>query len=238
MGASVPLGGLASRSCLFGWLTALVTVSLGMIALGAQATEVVIVAGSRTFHLKGCAQVAGNAESHVRSVARSSLDATYTACEVCRPDARAPAPKAAVSTADLEEFWSRYDPAETVAIVTGTQTTGLYHRRGCWWLTAGLTQLFTRKDADGRYFQPHHECLRKAPDSNSRSSSASAPAAAAPVSARPLVDVEGARSAASPRTPGPTLRDTERQQCAATTRKGTRCSRMAQAGRAYCWQHP
>lgn len=29
-----------------------------------------------------------------------------------------------------------------------------------------------------------------------------------------------------------------RTQCAATTKKGYRCSRMSEPGRAYCWQHP
>lgn len=29
-----------------------------------------------------------------------------------------------------------------------------------------------------------------------------------------------------------------RQQCAATTKKGARCLRMAAVGSAYCWQHP
>jgi hypothetical protein len=28
-----------------------------------------------------------------------------------------------------------------------------------------------------------------------------------------------------------------RQQCAATTKRGTRCSRLADVGNAYCWQH-
>jgi hypothetical protein len=28
-----------------------------------------------------------------------------------------------------------------------------------------------------------------------------------------------------------------RQQCAATTKRGTRCSRLADVGSAYCWQH-
>mgnify|MGYP001570922630 CR=1 FL=1 len=58
-----------------------------------------------------------------------------------------------------------------------------------------------------------------------------APAAsAAPTAAQP----------AEPRvSPAPTmpLTTTTRQQCAATTRRGTRCSRMGQAGSAYCWQH-
>jgi hypothetical protein len=41
--------------------------------------------------------------------------------------------------------------------------------------------------------------------------------------------------AAMPSTTG--LSGTARQQCAATTKKGTRCSRMAAVGAAYCWQH-
>jgi hypothetical protein len=41
------------------------------------------------------------------------------------------------------------------------------------------------------------------------------PATAAPVSSQPVA----------------------RQQCAATTKKGTRCSRLADVGSAYCWQH-
>lgn len=31
---------------------------------------------------------------------------------------------------------------------------------------------------------------------------------------------------------------THRSQCAATTKKGYRCSRLAAAGSSYCWQHP
>lgn len=31
--------------------------------------------------------------------------------------------------------------------------------------------------------------------------------------------------------------ETSRTQCTATTRKGTRCSRLAQPGRDRCWQH-
>lgn len=42
------------------------------------------------------------------------------------------------------------------------------------------------------------------------------------------------RSSATPET---ATRSTARQQCAATTKKGTRCSRLAQPGSSYCWQH-
>jgi hypothetical protein len=33
------------------------------------------------------------------------------------------------------------------------------------------------------------------------------------------------------------VNDTARQQCSATTQRGTRCSRMAAVGRSTCWQH-
>jgi hypothetical protein len=217
-------------------LIAVCLVWTGSLALRAQASQVIIVAGSHTFHQSGCAQIASYSESHVRTVARSSLESSYTPCAVCQPDAKAPGP-AAVSATELEAFWSRYDPAETVSIVTGDNATGMYHRRGCWWLTSGLTRTFTRKDAESRIFQAHQECFRKAPNTNSRppaTATSTSPPASSP--ARPLVDVEAARPAA-PRARGPVLQDTERQQCAATTRKGTRCSRLAQPGRTFCWQH-
>lgn len=38
-------------------------------------------------------------------------------------------------------------------------------------------------------------------------------------------------------TPSPRPAST-RTQCAATTKKGYRCTRMAAAGSSYCWQHP
>lgn len=217
-------------------------VFVGVLAIGggiggAQPAEVVIVAGTHTFHLKGCQQISGYSESYLRSMDRSSLDSSYTPCTWCRPDAKrtAPSPAAAISSADVDELWSRYDGVETVTIVTGPATTGLYHRRGCYWLLTGGSQIFTRKEADGRMFQPHHECMRKPPNTNLKPTSAgtqSAPSATAP---RPLVG--GGTSTPVERPSNPTLRNTERQQCAATTRKGTRCSRMAQSGRAYCWQH-
>jgi hypothetical protein len=35
----------------------------------------------------------------------------------------------------------------------------------------------------------------------------------------------------------PVITRSQRQQCAATTKTGTRCSRNAKAGSSYCWQH-
>jgi len=45
----------------------------------------------------------------------------------------------------------------------------------------------------------------------------------------------GGRSAPSG---GSSVSSAARGQCAATTKKGYRCSRMAAAGSSYCWQHP
>jgi putative hemolysin len=59
---------------------------------------------------------------------------------------------------------------------------------------------------------------------------------AAPPAAMPATTVE--RPALSPApAQSPASQPATRQQCAATTKKGTRCSRMANAGSAYCWQH-
>jgi hypothetical protein len=209
----------------------LTTVTLG------QAAEVIIVAGNHTFHAKGCAQISGYSASYLRTVERSSLDKGYTACPVCQPDAAAATPKT-VTPAELEEFWSRYDPAEAVAIVTGSQATGLYHRRGCFWLSGASVQGFTRKDADARYFQPHRECMRQAPETYTKpaGSVASPGAAPSPTAAAPQRLLGGEPVERAPQRANPRI-EASRQQCAATTRKGTRCSRLAQPGRAYCWQH-
>jgi hypothetical protein len=45
------------------------------------------------------------------------------------------------------------------------------------------------------------------------------------------------RPAVAPSSTQPAPIQSARQQCAAITQKGTRCSRMASAGSAYCWQH-
>ena len=52
-----------------------------------------------------------------------------------------------------------------------------------------------------------------------------------------------ARASPAAPAPAPTVRLAAARapavfgQCAATTKKGTRCSRKAKAGSAYCWQH-
>lgn len=46
-----------------------------------------------------------------------------------------------------------------------------------------------------------------------------------------------ARAYSVPTSSRGTSYDTSPAQCAATTKKGTRCSRRAQPGRAYCYQH-
>ena len=43
--------------------------------------------------------------------------------------------------------------------------------------------------------------------------------------------------AAAPTAPRPAAPADQRQRCAATTQKGSQCSRLAQAGSRFCWQH-
>jgi hypothetical protein len=223
------------------------------LSLWAQAADVVIVAGQKVYHSAVCSQTAVYNASYLRTVKRDTLGADFTACAVCRPDnpaAAAPSAAAAPLEKELEELWSRYDATEPVFIVLGDRTTGLYHRRGCHWTRSGQNQVFSRKDADSRYFQPHPECMRRPPDSFTQAAEdalrtgkpepvRSLVATPTPTTSPPAATAGTATT--TPTTPapsGPRLMDTERKQCAATTKKGTRCSRMAQPGRSYCWQHP
>lgn len=130
---------------------------------------------------------------------------------------------------------------EMVYIVTGTKATGLYHRKDCPWLRDASMQIFMLHEAKSRYFQPHCLCTTGKEGTPPCEAAVAPPAVEAPV-VQPVTTPTPAPAlvnAVSPRaTPPPVERATTRQQCAATTKKGTRCSRMAQPGRAYCWQHP
>ncbi len=201
--------------------------------LRSQAPDVIIIAGTKTFHAPGCAQTSGYSAGYLRTVSRAALGADYAACTVCQPDRAGTTPVEKPSAQQLAELWSQVDPAERVSIDTGPRTTALYHRRGCPWMNGGNPMTFTRKDAEARYFQPHHECMRK-PPLDPATDTLSPGTRGTP---QRLVGGGADTTTATPRTTGPKLQDTARQQCAATTKRGTRCSRMAQPGRAYCWQH-
>ena len=127
--------------------------------------------------------------------------------------------------------------AEFVYIVTGAKATGLYHRKNCPWLRDAAMQVFSTAEAKQRYFQPHCLCIAgkesSPPCDASAPSNIPAPAAATSAASPPVssVTTSGTKSA-----PAPTA-SSVRQQCAATTKTGTRCSRMAEPGSAYCWQH-
>jgi hypothetical protein len=217
------------------------------LSLGAQGADVVIVAGEKVYHAEVCSKTATFNAIYLRKVSRSSLGADLTPCPVCRPDAPGAVATVAPLEKELEELWSRYDATEVVSIVLGQRTTGFYHRRGCHWLQSGQNQVFPRKDADARYFQPHPECMRRPPGTFTQEVE-DALRSGNPVPTRSLMSpptttaapppVAAGTAGATSSGAGPRLVDTERQQCAATTKKGTRCSRMAQAGRSYCWQHP
>ncbi len=88
-----------------------------------------------------------------------------------------------------------------------TRTGTKYHRASCSHLTASAMPMSLR-EAAGRY-GPCAACAPPVPGN-------------AGGGARGLLN-----SSSAPRS----------TQCAATTKKGTRCSRMASAGSAYCWQH-
>ena len=229
-------------------LFALLLVVLAHLSISSQpAADVVIVAGAHLYHVRGCTQTSAYSDAYLRTVARSTLGPEFKPCAVCRPDSGAPtATSSAALPKELEELWSRYDAAEIVSIVLGQRTTGLYHRKGCHWTQNGQNQIFSRKEADSRYFQAHQECMRRPPGTFTQEAEEALRGGPAPGrslvapptgSATPPAATAGT-TPPSPRPSGPRLMNTERQQCAATTKKGTRCSRMAQSGRSYCWQHP
>ena len=53
----------------------------------------------------------------------------------------------------------------------------------------------------------------------------------------PLTGGPAAPPTAAATAPRPATPPDQRQRCAATTQKGSQCSRLAQAGSHYCWQH-
>ena len=69
-------------------------------------------------------------------------------------------------------------------------------------------------------------CTASGPVATGVTGSSLAPAPRAPV-----------RAYSAPSASRGSSYDASRGQCAATTKKGTRCSRRAQPGRAYCYQH-
>ena len=79
------------------------------------------------------------------------------------------------------------------------------------------------------YEEAQYQAAYEAQGAELRQSGASAPAPSAPA-ASPSADSAAAAPAGTP--------SNGRSQCAATTKKGTRCKRKAQAGREYCYQHP
>lgn len=129
------------------------------------------------------------------------------------------------------------DP-DMVYIVTGARTTGLYHRKDCPWVRdASSTQIFILHEAKERYFQAHCLCI------TGKEGTPPCAAAALSPTAAPVVSSTTSTSPPPAAASVPTLKTPAaapaavRQQCAATTQKGARCSRMADAGSAYCWQH-
>lgn len=104
------------------------------------------------------------------------------------------------------------------ATVFVTRTGEKYHRETCRHLSKSKTAI-SLKDAAERY-GPCSVCKP-------------------PVLARPEPSADNpqkATAAGERKSPTPSTPATA-GQCQATTKKGTQCSRRAQPGRAYCWQH-
>lgn len=104
---------------------------------------------------------------------------------------------------------------ETNITVYVTKTGEKYHRQGCSFLRASAIPM-ALQDASVK----HTPCSKCSPPT---ASSGTEPADTSRV--------------VTPPNPSSGIRAAQSSQCAAMTKKGTRCSRQAQAGSAYCWQH-
>ena len=79
--------------------------------------------------------------------------------------------------------------------------------------------------------------VEKADPPREQSAISAIPATARPLATTPAAVVSDSSRARSTQPAAVKLNDTARQQCSATTQRGTRCSRMAVAGKNTCWQH-
>lgn len=132
-------------------------------------------------------------------------------------------------------------PEPTHVIVdVGERTTALYHRDQCEWVRGlAATKRFTVIEAKKRYFQPHCQCITgrdTVPPCESGSQTATPQAVTPEPVPAPLTKTPAKVPGVNSTPPAGSARPVS-VQCAATTKKGTRCSRNAQPGRAYCWQH-
>jgi Staphylococcal nuclease homologue len=126
----------------------------------------------------------------------------------------------ALVSAPLEQL-----PTNATETVYGTRTGTNYHRVGCRHLARSQIAM-TLKAAAAKY-QPCSVC--KPPVWPSPTALVAAPVEAA----RPAVE-RGTPVPPRPASVGPAVSS---GRCQATTKKGAQCSRKAQAGRSFCWQH-
>jgi hypothetical protein len=114
-------------------------------------------------------------------------------------------------------------PTETTVYATRTGTK--YHRAGCRHLSRSQIPMSLREAAE-RY----GPCSVCKPPRPGQVSEAAPQALVAPPGQKP----SSSTSAPRPSTSSPSV---SAGRCQATTKKGTQCSRKAQPGRNYCWQH-
>lgn len=124
-----------------------------------------------------------------------------------------PAEKASAPRKPAKQVETVANSSNASEIVYITRTGKRYHRPTCRHAAAG------RPTTLGEASQRLTACLVCRPPTLAQANASTASSAAPAVSEqRPVSSLVAS-------------------QCAATTKKGTRCSRKAQAGRAYCWQH-
>lgn len=125
-------------------------------------------------------------------------------------------------TPPARDLPKQHAAAETVYV---TKTGEKYHRAGCRSLAKSAIPLALSEAA-----QRYGACkVCRPPTLGATGAPAPVPAASTPTAAP-----GSPAAAATTQTPAPR---SKAQRCAATTKKGTQCSRTARAGSAFCWQH-
>jgi hypothetical protein len=119
---------------------------------------------------------------------------------------------ATLGHASLHAFAAQASATETVYV---TRTGEKYHRQSCRYLANSSIPM-----ALGEASRRYGACKVCKP-----------PVLGTGSTPTPLVEPT------KPTKSAPVVSTMQRQQCAATTKKGTRCSRTAKPGSAYCWQH-
>jgi hypothetical protein len=132
-------------------------------------------------------------------------------------------------------------PQSVLVVTDPERASGLYHHVACPLTGGGATlRSYTLAEAQRRHFQPHCQCLvgRDEPPAMcvAELAAVAAQSVASPATGTPATPIPAHAAPTGNPQPRTSVQPATRR-CQATTQKGTQCSRNAQPGGSYCWQH-